>query len=60
MQRPVGVIVTGLVVLSALAGAEPTPGLPATLRVLVAADEILMLKYLSEDALALIALARRE
>jgi ABC-type amino acid transport substrate-binding protein len=42
MQRPLGVIVTGLVVLSALAAraAEPTPGLPAKLRVLVSADEM--------------------
>jgi ABC-type amino acid transport substrate-binding protein len=42
VQRPLGVIVAGLVVLSALAAgaAEPTPGLPAKLRVLVAADEM--------------------
>ena len=42
VQRPWGAVVAGLVVLSALvAGAtEPTPGLPAKLRVLVAADEM--------------------
>jgi len=42
VQRPWGVVVAGLVVLSALAvgAAEPTPGLPAKLRVLVAADEM--------------------
>lgn len=42
MQRPLGVVVAGLVVLSSLAAgaAEPTPGLPAKLRVLVAADEM--------------------
>ena len=42
IQRPWGVVVAGLVVLSALVAgaAEPTPGLPAKLRVLVAADEM--------------------
>ena len=42
VQRPLGLVVAGLVVLSALAAgaAEPTPGLPAKLRVLVAADEM--------------------
>jgi ABC-type amino acid transport substrate-binding protein len=42
MQRSLGVVVAGLVVLSAVVtgAAGPTPGLPATLRVLVAADEM--------------------
>jgi ABC-type amino acid transport substrate-binding protein len=41
-KRPWGLVVAGLVVLSALAAgaAEPTAGLPAKLRVLVAADEM--------------------
>jgi ABC-type amino acid transport substrate-binding protein len=42
VQRRFGVLAAGLVALSALAAgaAEPTPGLPARLRVLVAADEM--------------------
>jgi ABC-type amino acid transport substrate-binding protein len=42
VQRSLGVVGAGLVVLSALVAgaAEPTPGLPAKLRVLVAADEM--------------------
>jgi len=42
VKRPLELVVAGLVVLSALAAgaAEPTPGLPAKLRVLVAADEM--------------------
>jgi ABC-type amino acid transport substrate-binding protein len=42
VKRPVGLVVAGLVALSALAAAaaEPAPGLPARLRVLVAADEM--------------------
>jgi len=41
-KRRSGLVVAGLVALSALAAgaAEPTPGLPAKLRVLVAADEM--------------------
>jgi len=42
VKRRLRLVVAGLVVLSALAAgaAEPTPGLPAKLRVLVAADEM--------------------
>jgi len=42
VQRAVKLVVAGAVVLTALAAgaAEPTPGLPARLRVLVAADEM--------------------
>jgi ABC-type amino acid transport substrate-binding protein len=42
VQRAVKLVVAGAVILTALEGvaAEPTPGLPAKLRVLVAADEM--------------------
>lgn len=42
VKRSLGLVVAGLVALSAAAAvaAEPTPGLPAKLRVLVAADEV--------------------